>query len=807
MINATKEKLSTFYSNNLQYIVPFFQRAYVWSEDNWEILWEHIIRIANNNNNGNEHFIGTIITKHSPPNALGENQYELIDGQQRLTTFSLLLKAIATKATAQGTFFNLKKKANELLIFENSKAEKFTRIELSRNDKEYFEAIIFDKDLNLLPNKEHKILECYHYFLNKLEHHKDEELEKLRTTILQNVPVINMTLASTDDEQEIFDTINSLGVRLTTGELLKNFIFSDKEIRPLYSEYWEQVFEDDEEQIIFWNKPKTSGRVVRTNIEVLLYCYLIIQKGTAVELEKLFSEYKNWFKEKTSNEKIAFLKELKKYAQLYFNFPEGTELNEIAYFQDEERFFHIIENLEITTVYPLVLYIYKQVFDNKIRIQLLSIIESYLVRRNVCRLTTKNYNNLFIQIIVSFDDLKSVTADNLMTILNGFTEDTNRFPSDSEFKTAFLNEFLSNSNAREILFCISLYQLSDPRYDTKKLSSFNYSTEHMMPQKWETNWGREGMNESEKINRNKKIKTLGNLTLVTKNLNSSMKNATWKEKKKKLDEYSCLKITTDYTSETEWDEAKIDNRASDLALYGLKIWKDYIKENKRVEVTTINDLYTQLKDKIISFGPDITIEQKKYYTAFKRKSNFACSKLQNSRIKLWLRVPKEKFNDSKKFARDVSKVGHHGTGNYEIIFNSKDNLDYIVDLLKQAYYEDAKSTNQYNSEYHLERIKDDTIKGSLNVLRNSIRGIDKNIIEHFSKYHINYKSKVDFCLIYIQKNNFWVDVKINRNKIKSESLDIREHKDKIWSHIRFNPKTNLDELLRVIKLAFNLASR
>ncbi|MEI6056865.1 MAG: DUF5655 domain-containing protein, partial [Lentisphaerota bacterium] len=106
-----------------------------------------------------------------------------------------------------------------------------------------------------------------------------------------------------------------------------------------------------------------------------------------------------------------------------------------------------------------------------------------------------------------------------------------------------------------------------------------------------------------------------------------------------------------------------------------------------------------------------------------------------------------------------------------------------------------------------ELFKDDTIKGSLNVLRNSIRGIDKNIIEHFSKYHINYKSKVDFCLIYIQKNNFWVDVKINRNKIKSESLDIREHKDKIWSHIRFNPKTNLDELLRVIKLAFNLASR
>ncbi|MFZ4478172.1 MAG: hypothetical protein ACOYPR_23470 [Saprospiraceae bacterium] len=83
-----------------------------------------------------------------------------------------------------------------------------------------------------------------------------------------------MLLAAGDDEQEIFDTINSLGVRLTTGELLKNFIFSDNIIKPLYDTLWEPVFEDDEEQILFWNKPKTSGRIIRTNIEVLLYCYL-----------------------------------------------------------------------------------------------------------------------------------------------------------------------------------------------------------------------------------------------------------------------------------------------------------------------------------------------------------------------------------------------------------------------------------------------------------------------------------------------------------------------------------------------------
>jgi hypothetical protein len=95
----------------------------------------------------------------------------------------------------------------------------------------------------------------------------------------------------------------------------------------------------------------------------------------------------------------------------------------------------------------------------------------------------------------------------------------------------------------------------------------------MLPQKWETNWWKKGMDEAAKIQRNKKLKTLGNLTLVTKNLNSSMKNAAWDKKKKALKEFSLLKITTDYIDNTEWDETKIEGRASDLASMALKIWK------------------------------------------------------------------------------------------------------------------------------------------------------------------------------------------------------------------------------------------
>jgi uncharacterized protein with ParB-like and HNH nuclease domain len=574
MINANKELLTSFFTGNLQYVVPFFQRSYVWKEENWDILWEHVSNIAENDRNGSkdEHFIGTLITKQRLAETIGEAKLDLIDGQQRLTTISLFLKAIAIKATGSGEYLKLKDKANELVVFDNAKGDKFIRIEHSKNDKDYFEGIMLDRNLSKLPNQDHKILTCFRYFLNKLDGYTDNQLDQIKTIILNNIPVISMLLSANDDEQEIFDTINSLGVKLTTGELLKNYIFKEKELQSYYETHWYKVFEDDEEQIEFWNKNKTAGRVIRTNIEVLLYCYLIIQTGRTVELERLYKEYKDWLQDKTTEQKATFLEELKMYAEIYYSFPEGTELNEISYSQDEERFFHIIENLDITTVYPLILYIYKQVDDKQVRLQFLKKIESYLIRRNVCRLTTKNYNNLFIQIISKLADEEEITVDLLLKILTDYKEDTNRFPSDLEFKSAFSDETTSNTNAKELLYCISLYQIYNPKNDISKLSSSSYSVEHIMPQKWETNWANNGMDEATKILRNKKLKTLGNLTLITKNLNSSMKNAAWNTKKIALRKYSLLKITTDYIDNAEWDEIGIDKRANDLATMALRMW-------------------------------------------------------------------------------------------------------------------------------------------------------------------------------------------------------------------------------------------
>jgi uncharacterized protein with ParB-like and HNH nuclease domain len=177
----------------------------VWDTENWETLWEHLVLISETvpQNGKGEHFIGTLITKQRQASTIGENKLDLIDGQQRLTTFSLLLKAIATKATGAEPYTKLRDVTNELLFFENAKGEQFIRIEHSRNDKEYFNNIMLANDLNhlnQLTNQEHKLLRCYRYFLTRLEGYTDERLDKLKDIILSSVPLISMLLSPNDDE-------------------------------------------------------------------------------------------------------------------------------------------------------------------------------------------------------------------------------------------------------------------------------------------------------------------------------------------------------------------------------------------------------------------------------------------------------------------------------------------------------------------------------------------------------------------------------------------------------------------------------
>lgn len=574
MQSANKEMLLSFFQNNYQYEIPFFQRSYVWDEENWELLLEHIQDEveAHKANKKSEHFIGTIITKPLRHDNFNVQALQLIDGQQRLTTIAIIIKALADTAT--GEFKKLKENLLSYIQFTDNRDQEYLRIQHSKNDAPYFtEVMKILADGETVPERNNNINQSYHHFYNAFKELTDPERDTYSHVLLKKLPVIAMFLNEEDDEQEIFDTINSLGVRLTISELLKNFIFRDKDLQPHYEDLWHKVFEEDEEDIEFWNDKKTSGRVPRTNLELLLYCFLIIETGNEVRLEKLFNEYKHYLKEKSTADKLEFLKRLKITATTYRNFPSSKSFNEIAFDDTEKRVFHVIEYLEITTVYPLLLYIYATVDNEDERLDILEILESYLVRRLVCKLTTKNYNRFFIQLVNDLKKEEKLTAEVFEGKLISFEEDTNRFPNDADFKDAFYHSYLYNKYAREILFIIALYKLNNNYSDVKKLSLESYSVEHMLPKKWETNWKISGMTDDAKATRNRKLKTLGNLTLVTQQLNSKMRNASWLQKKKLLEQYGMLTITTDYLKLDLWNEVAIDDRAEDLAKTALEIWK------------------------------------------------------------------------------------------------------------------------------------------------------------------------------------------------------------------------------------------
>jgi len=574
MKSANKEKLLSYFQNNYQYNIPFFQRAYVWGEENWDLLLDHINEEADAFKTGevSEHFIGTIITKPASQTNFSVNAIELIDGQQRLTTVSILLKALADTCT--GEYSDLKSNLMNYLKFKDSQGKVYSRISHSKNDEPHFEMILQNVDSwTNVPVTQNQINKAYHHFCKKVKDLSDSDRDLYQNVLLNKLPIIAMFLGEEDDEQEIFDTINSLGVRLTVAELLKNFLFRDDTLKTNYDEYWFEVFEKDEVETTFWNDLKTSGRVKRTNLELLLYCFLIIETGSDVRLDKLFNSYKKYLKDKTSGEKLELLKRLKSYATIYRQFPSNQELKEIKFKNDEKRVFHVIEYLEITTVYPLLLYTYQNISEEAERNSALSIIESFLVRRLIVKLTTKGYNRFFIQLINELKTHEQLSPSSLRATLLTYEEDSNRWPSDSEVTAGMLNNYLYNKYTREILFIICLYLLDNKNSDINAMSVDSYSVEHMLPKKWREHWSHEGLSEDDKLGRDKTLKTLGNLTLVTQPLNSKLTNNKWSKKKKDLRKNSHLSITRDFVEIEEWNEQEILSRGKYLAAQALLVWQ------------------------------------------------------------------------------------------------------------------------------------------------------------------------------------------------------------------------------------------
>lgn len=552
--------------------VPFYQRAYVWKEEQWERLLEDMKYVTDSRK---QYFMGSIILKNGRILNTWEKYSEckvIIDGQQRLTTLLIFMKVLC-----------LKKKENKLFDRDFILEDDSVALRHGQSDVEAFKKVVEAKTDDPIDNVEPKsqIIEAFNYFCENIE----ESLYD-RTAIRQNVQFVCIDLTEDEDEQQVFDTINSLGVRLTTAELLKNYFFNRNNVSE-YQQKWTGVFEKDDEAKMYWDTEIESGRIRRSMIDIFFDSYFQIfvqdsRYGVATEdklmyarADRLAKSYQHFINTYCQGDKKVILSSMKEYADCFReNFDPTCCGRSVPNAYGMERLNVIIFGLKNTTLIPYVLYILKNAADKDEFNRICGVLESFVMRRIVVHATTKNYNNLFTSLILN----RINDADSLIKRLTAGNDSTTFVPTDADLENGFRYSKLYNLQTKGILYLIES-GIRPENSATSLLGFDGYSLEHLMPKKWKNHWAACANDDLAK-ERDSKLLTLGNLAVITQSLNASIRDSDWATKKAgKKDKpglNSCaigLNTLSDALNKMEWNEAEIEARAQWLYSEAAELWK------------------------------------------------------------------------------------------------------------------------------------------------------------------------------------------------------------------------------------------
>lgn len=574
-MEAGKRTIRDIFNRGRNLEIPFFQRAYVWDKEQWQRFLEDMRMVSITKK---PYFLGSVILKQQEISSDKDSILTVIDGQQRLTTLNIFLKVLCLKKESDNDFTETFKKQRDksIILLHN------------HNDEKSFNKIVNLTKLTEIGETENdKILGAFNHF-KKYISKKDLEGDLDFYNILDNILFVGIDLGQKEDEQQIFDTINSLGVRLTTAELLKNYFFNRNELND-YNIYWKEVFENDEESKIYWDKEITTGRLRRTFIDLFFYSYLQIKiqdpklkvkaedKNEFSKVESLFESYKKLRKEYSLDRK-DLLKEIKEYASIFKNnFDFEIIEKELTNNFGVERINAIIFGLDTSTLIPYVLFVLKNAKSEDDKNEVFEFIESYVMRRMITKASTKNYNQLFSDRLISNNIL---TKKDLEEFIEKRSDKVNYYPTNEDLEKGFKNSILINKQAAGVIYFLESKIRDRSRQATQLLGIRKYSLEHLMPKKWENHWGK--IEEKEKRDfRNKKLLTLGNLAIITQSLNASIRDSNWELKKKgKANKFGLIHFSSGietlapYLELEEWNETQIEKRAKFFYSKAIEVWKN-----------------------------------------------------------------------------------------------------------------------------------------------------------------------------------------------------------------------------------------
>ncbi|GAA9225354.1 DUF262 and DUF1524 domain-containing protein [Helicobacter pylori] len=660
-----------------QLVIPIYQRLYSWKKEQCKELWDDIIKIGGNDKMDG-HFIGSILyvldgITHS------NNALPIIDGQQRLTTITLLLTALRDHLSDE---VKRKEIEDHYLINSDKDGDKKFRLILSESDKDTLLYLI-DKDRRKPSEPSSKIVENFKLFEEWVSN--TDELETIFKG-LEKLMIVEIALEKgKDDPQLIFESMNSKGIELTQTDLIKNYILMGLEPEKqkiFYNKYWRAMEED------FKQNEKWFDRFFRH--------YLTIKTREIPNINKVYVAFKD-YQQKEGIEIEGLLKDLQKYCgyfcQITFKKEADKDLNKALSF---------LVDLDMDVVYPLLLKLYSDYSDGVLSkwdfIPIINLTESYLARRAVCGLGTSGLNKIF----VSFT--KKINKDQYLEGIEkhfGLLKGGQRFPNDDEFRNSFITtDFYNKFNKKTKCFLERL-----ENFDTKEpINTKGLTTEHIMPQTLSEEWKRDLGENFQEIH-DKYLHTIGNLTWTGYNTEYSNKSFQEKQDMEKGFKDSPLRLNQGLRDLESFGEKEIEKRASDLADRALKIWtypnleaetlekykpKKDKKEKKVYDLSSYKfsshsrELFDILSKEIKALDEKIVENFNQDYISYKFSKNFVDIVVQTKDLKLYLNMPFYELQDEKNLARDMTNKGHLGNGDIEVKLETKENIPYCLGLIKQA---------------------------------------------------------------------------------------------------------------------------
>ena len=616
------------FQDRRQYMVPFYQRTYVWTlRDQWQQLWDDIKTKAEARLFGGSsytpHFLGAIVLDPQPREGLiGVDTLHIIDGQQRLTTLQFILKALLIAIEKQG-LPEIKQIITTVLVNGNRDTMRDPKIEqykvwpTFRDRDDYQEAInarnwdelregfpdsfTQKQSLRRVGIRHPPALEAIWYFSETFDKWIREEegpspaarAEAMATAVLQDFKFVSIVLGKADDAQVIFETLNGRGAQLHATDLIRNFIFmrADKENAPseeLYKRLWSR-FEED-----YWAEELRRGRMRKPRLEWFVHATLQAELGEEIDLGRLYYEYRRFvFSSTPAKTAESQLDTLTAFAGHYRSLIDGDATAPIGQFGCR------IAPFEVTTVHPLALLIARSGLSAESQSMMFGYLASFIVRRAICGLTAKNYNNIFLALLRRLSSTECTPA-NLQEGL-ALKREATRWPSNDEFRNACLHDALYPGSLdakamRAVLSEIEFHLRGEARGEDGFRSDYaNLDIDHIMPRSWFKHWPLgdfghidesevgpaelnriNGLDLSEReqaiLDRRDCIPGLGNLTLLNLSVNREAQAKAFDEKQRLLIANTNLRLNVPLVAQESWDESAITARSAKFAAAAVSIW-------------------------------------------------------------------------------------------------------------------------------------------------------------------------------------------------------------------------------------------